>query len=120
MCPANFCRRDRAAGQLRPALHPDQTSKTPAAGLHEPVHFVQQGRYFLDLVQDHPPTGGQFPDHGLQAVRVAGEFQKESGIEQIEPHGIGQHLLEPRALSRSPGAEEEERPFGTAQKTRDG
>jgi hypothetical protein len=61
----------------------------------------------LDLVEDNPGPGGPADDQGFKAVRISGKLEKKRRIEQIEPEGVGKHLLKPSALPRSSWAKEE-------------
>jgi hypothetical protein len=83
------------------------------------MDFVQQGGHFLNLVQHNPGAGGTAADQGLQPVGIPGKLEKEGGIQEIQSEGLGQHLLEPRAFSRTARAEEEEGTVGPLEKTRD-
>ena len=42
--------------------------ETPTAGVHEPVHFVEQGGYLLNLIEHSPASRSPIADKGFDPI----------------------------------------------------
>ena len=81
------------------------------------MHFVEQGRQPLHLVDDHPFTRREVLDGIGEDRRIREQILVQPLVEQIDVHGTRERRARPRALARTPHAEQKEalsRRFGQA------
>ena len=84
------------------------------------MHFVEQRRNPLNLVEHHPVPLGEIAEMRLQSARISRELQRKACVEQIEAQRAGQHVAQPRALPGCARAEQKERAIGALKKPRQG
>ena len=99
------------AGPLELARARSREHDARAPGpLGELVHDVEQGRRFLNLVDDHHALLGVSVDELAQSLRSRGVVPLNFRRQEVDPQRICVGLPEPGRLARAPGAEKEEMP----------
>jgi hypothetical protein len=73
------------------------------------VHFVEQGRDLLNLIQHRPASRSQVSDEGFDPMRRTAQFEVERGIEQVKPNRLWKNLPEPCTFACAARPKEKER-----------
>ena len=79
------------------------------------MNLVQQRRDFLDFIEHDPRLRWAITHDGFESVWVAGQFQKQGGVKEVEAGRVSERLPQPGALARAPRAEQEEGTAGAGQ-----
>ena len=99
------------AGLLQLAGTRPEEDKPHLSVLDEAVHFIEQPRNPLDLIDDDGrPTGKRAQFVGKKA-RLAEERLIEPLVEQIDPVGVRKHAPRPGAFSRATHAKQKKTPL---------
>ena len=116
--PSQSRRRNSMTGRIRMPSTTRAADSWPARGQHEPqppaldqiVHFVEQTRQLLDLVDDHGAgragAGGQL---GTESPRLSREAQEHVAVQEIEPRRPGEAPAQTGGLAGLARPEEEDR-----------
>jgi hypothetical protein len=79
------------------------------------VHFIEQGRRFLDFIEHNPSPPRTVADDGLESMGIAGKFQIQGGVKQVQAQGLRENLPKHGALTDSAGSKQEKGAIGALQ-----